>query len=46
MQKSKTPPQKKPGMNPEQRSRRMQQIMFSVLAVIMIFSMLITLVAK
>ncbi len=42
---SKEPLKKKP-LTPEQRSRRMQQIMFGVLAAIMIFSMVISLVAR
>ncbi len=42
---SKAPIKKKP-LTPEQRSRRMQQIMFGTLAVIMILSMVIALVAR
>lgn len=37
---------KKTRLSPEQRSRRMQQILFASLAVIMILSMVIALVAK
>ncbi len=38
--------QKKVRLTPEQRSRRMQQILFASLALIMILSMVIALVAK
>jgi hypothetical protein len=37
---------KKASLSPEQRSRRMQSIMFGSLAVIMILSMLISLIAR
>jgi hypothetical protein len=37
---------KKKTVSPEQRSRRMQQIMFGGLAIIMIFSMVISLIVK
>jgi hypothetical protein len=37
---------KKKPVSPEQRSRRMQQIMFGALAVIMIFSMVVSLIVK
>jgi predicted nucleic acid-binding Zn ribbon protein len=40
------PEKKKNAMTPEQRSRRTQQILFGLLAVIMIFSMVISLVAR
>jgi hypothetical protein len=33
-------------ISPEQRSRRWQQVMFGLLAVIMIFSMVISLIVK
>jgi hypothetical protein len=40
------PEKKKNALTPEQRSRRTQQILFGLLAVIMIFSMVISLVAR
>lgn len=33
-------------LSPEQRSRRMQQVLFGVLALIMVFSLVISLVAR
>ncbi len=38
------PAPKKKGLSPEQRSRRIQQILFGSLALIMIISMLISLI--
>ncbi len=43
---SSKPVKKKTSLTPEQRSRRMQQILFGALAVIMIFSMVISLIVK
>jgi hypothetical protein len=40
------PEKKKNAMTPEQRSRRTQQILFGMLAIIMIVSMVISLVAR
>jgi hypothetical protein len=40
------PEKKKNALTPEQRSRRTQQILFGLLAIIMIFSMVISLVAR
>lgn len=39
-------PRKRAGMSPEQRSKRIQTIMFGALAVIMVVSMVISLVAR
>lgn len=40
------PTRRRSSQSPEQRSRRIQQVLFGALAVIMIFSMVISLIAK
>jgi hypothetical protein len=43
---SSKPVKKKNSLTPEQKSRRTQQILFGALAVIMIFSMVVSLIVK
>jgi hypothetical protein len=35
---------KKKGLSPEQRSRRIQQVLFGALAIIMVFTMIVSLI--